>query len=402
MFLYDSSHVWHVAKTGNDGNGGHAQQYPVALVVDAKLTIAAAIAAASAGDTIIVWPGTYDENVNISKRLNVIGLGPQTSVISVSSSHALQISAAGVRVKGLGAITSAAGVTYGIYNNGGNNDVVIEDCYGEGDYDGIHLGGGSNIRLVNSHFKGKFDGMQLDDGANILVDGCIAETDGSNTASTVNAIKTTGCKRAIIRNTVAYAARSLGGDNYHLVGVNIEGQVLLENLVIYVNHSGSGDNHITRGVYVTGSGNALCSNLSVKVNRSAGAWYGAEITTGRVTIMNAYFELGYPVGTVYRIKNTSGACWVANTGCDTSIAQDNGTINYMNVLSDANGRVDVAKVNGSSDSTDRLEKATKLLVNKAIQNKVTGAIEYYDDDGETVILTHTPTDDESEITRTPG
>ena len=48
------------------------------------------------------------------------------------------------------------------------------------------------------------------------------------------------------------------------------------------------------------------------------------------------------------------------------------------------------------------EKAAKLLVNKAIQNKSTGVIDYYDDDGVTVILTHTPSDDESTITRAPS
>ncbi len=48
------------------------------------------------------------------------------------------------------------------------------------------------------------------------------------------------------------------------------------------------------------------------------------------------------------------------------------------------------------------EKAAKVLTNKAVQNKNTGEIEYYDDDGETVILTHTPTDEESSITRTPS
>jgi len=48
------------------------------------------------------------------------------------------------------------------------------------------------------------------------------------------------------------------------------------------------------------------------------------------------------------------------------------------------------------------EKAAKTLVNKAIQNKTAGAIDYYDDDGETIILTHTPTDGESTITRTPS
>ena len=46
--------------------------------------------------------------------------------------------------------------------------------------------------------------------------------------------------------------------------------------------------------------------------------------------------------------------------------------------------------------------ADKILANKAIQTKSTGAIKYYDDDGQTVILTHTPDDGESAITRTPS
>jgi len=48
------------------------------------------------------------------------------------------------------------------------------------------------------------------------------------------------------------------------------------------------------------------------------------------------------------------------------------------------------------------EKAAKLLINKAVQNKVTGVISYYDDDGETIILTHIPTDEESTLTRMPS
>ena len=62
-----------------------------------------------------------------------------------------------------------------------------------------------------------------------------------------------------------------------------------------------------------------------------------------------------------------------------------------------------ANVYDSMFGTDNLfEKAAKVLVNKAVQNKSTGAIEYYDDDGQTVILTHTPTDEESAIIRTPS
>jgi len=48
------------------------------------------------------------------------------------------------------------------------------------------------------------------------------------------------------------------------------------------------------------------------------------------------------------------------------------------------------------------QKAAMVLTNKAIQNKNTGTIDYYDDDGQSVILSHTPTDAESTITRTPS
>jgi len=46
--------------------------------------------------------------------------------------------------------------------------------------------------------------------------------------------------------------------------------------------------------------------------------------------------------------------------------------------------------------------ADKLLSNKAVQNKTTGEIKYYDDDGQTVLLIHTPVDAEAIITRTPS
>jgi len=46
--------------------------------------------------------------------------------------------------------------------------------------------------------------------------------------------------------------------------------------------------------------------------------------------------------------------------------------------------------------------AEKLLANKAVQHKPSGQIKYYDDDGQTVLLTHTPTDAAATITRTPS
>ncbi len=44
----------------------------------------------------------------------------------------------------------------------------------------------------------------------------------------------------------------------------------------------------------------------------------------------------------------------------------------------------------------------KILANKAVQDKLTGAVTYYDDDGVTPILVQTPTETDAEITKTPS
>ena len=41
----------------------------------------------------------------------------------------------------------------------------------------------------------------------------------------------------------------------------------------------------------------------------------------------------------------------------------------------------------------------KLLANKAIQNKSSGQIQYYDDDGQTILVTLSPSEDQQSVTR---
>ncbi len=46
--------------------------------------------------------------------------------------------------------------------------------------------------------------------------------------------------------------------------------------------------------------------------------------------------------------------------------------------------------------------AAKMLANQAIMDKATGIIDYYDDDGQTVLLAHTMGDTQAYLTRTPN
>jgi len=46
--------------------------------------------------------------------------------------------------------------------------------------------------------------------------------------------------------------------------------------------------------------------------------------------------------------------------------------------------------------------ADKILLNKAVQTKSTGAVVYYDDDGSTPLITQTPSEDSTTVTRAPS
>jgi hypothetical protein len=113
-------------------------------------------------------------------------------------------------------------------------------------------------------------------------------------------------------------------------------------------------------------------------------------------IMSNEIHIDYASGnTVYFvIRNTVGQVWNPSTesfedwGTNGHNADD-----YDIALIGAR----IIRWHGSGELT-----ADKILTNKAMQNKSTGAIDYYDDDGQAILLTITPTEDESSITRIPS
>jgi hypothetical protein len=66
----------------------------------------------------------------------------------------------------------------------------------------------------------------------------------------------------------------------------------------------------------------------------------------------------------------------------------------------ANMQIDIVKGQTIYDSAQA--NALKMLVNKTVQNKLTGVITIYDDDAVTPVLLLTPSDDGTNITLTPS
>ena len=388
LYVNDSSRVWHVAKVGNDGNSGHAGQYPVNLANDAKLTIGAAISAAASGDTIIIWPGDYAENVNAgSKALTFIGTHRVKSRIVPATGAALTLADdCVVRNLGLEALQIATYVA-GIYANGKKN-ILVENCDVYGAYDGVYFYNAQDIIIRNCRVRGKYDGTNFGSISGLIAENCIFRTDGTY-GTGVQARAAWGSGDAIFRNCHFILSRS------------------------------DASSQVAAGYHIAGAGRHAfhnCVFVATTQSPFAGYLYGLfSQNAGADTVLQNCTFYTSATGTPaerYDLKSQSGTIIV--NGC--KYASSNGTItqadsNWANALAvalftngaanklkiDAAGKVDAASIQGIN--AELLQKAAKMLLNKAMQDKLTGAIRYYDDDGQTVLLTHTPNEDASSLTR---
>jgi parallel beta-helix repeat protein len=175
----DTGRTWLVAKTGNNGNSGHPSSYPINLASDAKLTIDAAVTAASSGDTIIIWPGDYAENVNAgSKALRFMGFSRTKSKIVPSSGAALTLTdgcaAMNLAVESLTVAISSTG----IYSSGKKN-IRIEDCDIYAAADGLYISNSEDVLIRNCRIRGKYDGANFGGTSALIVENCVFRADGT-------------------------------------------------------------------------------------------------------------------------------------------------------------------------------------------------------------------------------
>ena len=101
------------------------------------------------------------------------------------------------------------------------------------------------------------------------------------------------------------------------------------------------------------------------------------------------------------LTDKSGSIYVGNL--DTNIPADRYSVQtFLQAgANPADGDTLVASEEIVWSGTGKIT-ADKILANRAIQTKSTGEIRYYDDDGQTLLLTHTPADTEATLVRTPS
>lgn len=225
-------HIWFVAKTGNDSNNGHS--YGTAL-----LTIGAAVTAASAGDTIIVYPGTYEENVDASsKSLNFIGIDRFASLIAPAESFALKLNSnSTVKNLGLQALEIATDAQ-ALYVNAKSN-IVIEDCFINGGADGLWTNQCSDISVRNCIIKGKYDAFRFSLENNLIVEKCSFTSTGTyDTGAPARAA--TGSGQAIFNNCIFRATRN-DTSSQMVCGASLTGGEIAFNSCVFYATGGSND-----------------------------------------------------------------------------------------------------------------------------------------------------------------
>jgi hypothetical protein len=379
LYVNDSSRVWHVAKNGNNSNSGHAGQYPVNLANDAKLTIGAAVSAAADGDTIIIWPGTYDEAIDIdaaNKALTIMGTNREKCIIynQTNGGNGIKLED-GCELRNI-SVWSGTGDSVGGISATYKNRIIIDNVYARcnsiaGNTDGAKFNGSKDLRVSNSIFTCGFDGCVISSLERATFDNCVFITTGEYASGSVRGLLAgVTIYDVMFRNCAFYATRSADID-YAVFGAAIQGPATFIGCTFYAKTSGNC--------------NANATALSANNGSFIGCGFYASATAG---------------SSAYDIEGTNNYPVLAGCSFTSSMPVINGSCKIIDrkLSLDFSGRVDVGAIKGVDG--DALIRAIKLLKNKAVQDKLTGAIRYYDDDGQTVILTHTPSEDESSMTRT--
>ena len=195
-------------------------------------SIQAAIDTALSGDTIIVHEGTYIENVDIDKKLTVMGVESPLVQADTASDHIFHVTADSVNVSGF--IVKGATATYkaGIYITPDYCNISYNDIYNN--YHGIYLYRASNNIMANNVVHNNYKhGIYLSTF-------CDSNTISNNTISdnTEDGIRLTGTagNNTIKNNTI--------NSNSHGIWVASDSNQIIGNDV-FSNTAGGSGIHLT-------------------------------------------------------------------------------------------------------------------------------------------------------------
>jgi hypothetical protein len=221
--------------------------------------------------------------------------------------------------------------------------------------------------LIDCRFSSVWDGANMGGTLGVFVERCMFETTGG--PNVCHALQTPGS--GVYRDCIFNAVTSTTGSSRHgaiEIGSGYTVRAVFENC--YFNTSApAGRTGDVFGVYVNYASSAVVLNGCIFNT------VGPDASGGPKDLYNAAGNI------------------IVN-GCSYST--------YSGTITQGDSRwasAVKAQAGAAIDENTSLQKTIKMLKNKAVLDKLSGEIRYFDDDGQTVILTHTPNENESSLTR---
>jgi len=151
--------------------------FPNTIIVDINgggqfTSIQTAILNSSAGDTIKVWPGTYNEQITVNKNITLMGSGYENTIIISNLSPCLTITSGKILWFLISSLADE-----GIRLNGGViSNCVIQGCSGNGI--ATNISGGQVINCIITNNGGYGIRADISNGTRISVINCISWSNG--------------------------------------------------------------------------------------------------------------------------------------------------------------------------------------------------------------------------------
>ena len=250
-------------------------------------TIGAAVAAASPGDVIQVWPGTYDEDVTISKSLSLMSIEPLAAVIDATNLGN------GIWVNGMSAAP----------NPGVANVIISGFKVRNANYEGILLTNATNVTLVGNEVTDNDRSLDIGGGACPGIPTSFETNEGEDCGEGVHLMAVD--HSTILRNEVAHNAGGIlvsdetGPNDHNLISQNFVHDNVYDCGITLASHGPatifSPAPALSFGVWY----NTISGNVSMRNGtKAAGAGVGifapspGTTNTGNVVIHNIIWDNG--------------------------------------------------------------------------------------------------------------
>lgn len=166
----------YVAKTGDDTDGSTPAK--------AYTTVSAAVAAASSSikTLIVIYNGTYAEQVTIDKPVYLLGMDPNYTKIVFGDTPAVGFldgcDGAGIENLWIETTESSGGIGLVNASSGRIRDIILKNLHVVGYYDGAQLSQIDNLQIIGGYFLGHWDGANVTL-SNGRIDGAVFESDAT-------------------------------------------------------------------------------------------------------------------------------------------------------------------------------------------------------------------------------